>query len=83
MKLNSSSCKTLSNSSFSALGRAVWDETPSSQALALPKYFPFSALGRAVWDETLWRPRVGARTFRTSFSALGRAVWDETTLSMI
>ncbi len=37
---------------FSALGRAVWDET----AVLQDKRFcvvDFSALGRAVWDETL------------------------------
>ncbi len=37
---------------FSALGRAVWDET-----LGFPRALcfgcSFSALGRAVWDETV------------------------------
>ena len=36
---------------FSALGRAVWDETHGS--LQMPcQHAAFSALGRAVWDET-------------------------------
>ncbi len=60
---------------FSALGRAVWDETlvPRQGVLAVA---PFSALGRAVWDETVQCGR-GWRSAR-AFSALGRAVWDET-----
>ena len=36
---------------FSALGRAVWDETFIAGAF-IASVEPFSALGRAVWDET-------------------------------
>ena len=36
---------------FSALGRAVWDETHYQSPNSL-RIYPFSALGRAVWDET-------------------------------
>ena len=64
--------------SFSALGRAVWDETQQSSAVG-DQISAFSALGRAVWDETIfWRTPPYA--FPT-FSALGRAVWDETALN--
>ena len=61
---------------FSALGRAVWDET--RPVLPRKKSTPnFSALGRAVWDET--HLGVSAVSFvKSNFSALGRAVWDET-----
>ena len=37
---------------FSALGRAVWDETYGI-VITQARLEPFSALGRAVWDETL------------------------------
>ena len=37
---------------FSALGRAVWDETEERDNRRVTNAFPFSALGRAVWDET-------------------------------
>ena len=37
--------------SFSALGRAVWDETLWRHA-GEQDDVSFSALGRAVWDET-------------------------------
>ena len=37
---------------FSALGRAVWDETARRRQGHRPTA-TFSALGRAVWDETL------------------------------
>ncbi len=37
---------------FSALGRAVWDETPLHNHRVLAVVDTFSALGRAVWDET-------------------------------
>ncbi len=61
---------------FSALGRAVWDETQRPDLHARFFEAAFSALGRAVWDET----QVSERTVRRDlpFSALGRAVWDET-----
>ncbi len=36
---------------FSALGRAVWDET-MPRFLDVVRRWYFSALGRAVWDET-------------------------------
>ena len=36
---------------FSALGRAVWDETHRLRRQVMPTE-TFSALGRAVWDET-------------------------------
>ncbi len=36
---------------FSALGRAVWDETVVLRATS-DGSSTFSALGRAVWDET-------------------------------
>ena len=67
---------TAFSTAFSALGRAVWDETES--AMCFPRFSEtsFSALGRAVWDETRGCQRRGA--YRWSFSALGRAVWDET-----
>ncbi len=60
---------------FSALGRAVWDETVDRLPSAHARH-AFSALGRAVWDET-----VVGRVYAVpvlAFSALGRAVWDET-----
>ena len=41
--------------SFSALGRAVWDETFTGWSFSSNSR-TFSALGRAVWDETP-RPR--------------------------
>ncbi len=44
---------------FSALGRAVWDETNLGHALP-SSALHFSALGRAVWDET-----EGQRTYHT------------------
>ena len=62
--------------SFSALGRAVWDETTMTLSTQ-PTASTFSALGRAVWDETLAQDHRKSRDQRT-FSALGRAVWDET-----
>ncbi len=37
---------------FSALGRAVWDETISLRSASSDAASDFSALGRAVWDET-------------------------------
>ena len=37
---------------FSALGRAVWDETDDLVCKFVWRALPFSALGRAVWDET-------------------------------
>ena len=37
---------------FSALGRAVWDETYAESDTESGFATPFSALGRAVWDET-------------------------------
>ena len=37
---------------FSALGRAVWDETPVPEVEEGGEA-SFSALGRAVWDETV------------------------------
>ena len=61
---------------FSALGRAVWDETVELFR-GTAKDRAFSALGRAVWDETR-RERGLHRVVFRSFSALGRAVWDET-----
>ncbi len=36
---------------FSALGRAVWDET-GAMRMVVAFGVTFSALGRAVWDET-------------------------------
>ena len=39
---------------FSALGRAVWDETDAPNDVQDAFIFSFSALGRAVWDETLF-----------------------------
>ena len=43
--------KQTTHTAFSALGRAVWDETGTVnfRFRAMPA---FSALGRAVWDET-------------------------------
>ena len=38
--------------SFSALGRAVWDETVATCRARSYQACSFSALGRAVWDET-------------------------------
>ena len=38
---------------FSALGRAVWDETGCQRAGECISCCAFSALGRAVWDETV------------------------------
>ena len=64
-------------SSFSALGRAVWDETEGMAAVTVELNSTFSALGRAVWDETLLFGVTWARATH-AFSALGRAVWDET-----
>ncbi len=64
---------------FSALGRAVWDETPGAPVRDDNHAGAFSALGRAVWDETLVVGTDSAGGY-TAFSALGRAVWDETSL---
>ena len=61
---------------FSALGRAVWDETVMLWPAILPSG-AFSALGRAVWDETCVGGGEQGQGHRP-FSALGRAVWDET-----
>ena len=61
---------------FSALGRAVWDETAEFVPETVGAARAFSALGRAVWDET--SASVGDLLAPFSFSALGRAVWDET-----
>ena len=60
---------------FSALGRAVWDETEFIPHRPTIKQ-SFSALGRAVWDETY--SIADNDMFFNAFSALGRAVWDET-----
>ncbi len=60
---------------FSALGRAVWDETAEFEP-EIEAMDDFSALGRAVWDET--QKSHGQVSQRVHFSALGRAVWDET-----
>ena len=38
---------------FSALGRAVWDETQEPAERKRVGAITFSALGRAVWDETI------------------------------
>ena len=62
--------------SFSALGRAVWDETDVVIEMVTPAP-AFSALGRAVWDETQTGMVCSFLAF-PPFSALGRAVWDET-----
>ena len=59
-----------SSITFSALGRAVWDETRGRGALQKTRA-PFSALGRAVWDETvIWEPAPGTgRLFQCSRSS--------------
>ena len=75
MKLVDASPRMAQIRTFSALGRAVWDETFLAGAF-IDAVEPFSALGRAVWDET-WIASVGSVEF-VAFSALGRAVWDET-----
>ena len=61
---------------FSALGRAVWDETTSAHArhhhrlrLSVLSVEPY---GMKLTAMLRLRPR------QCSFSALGRAVWDET-----
>ena len=51
MKLISQAIVVFSGGPFSALGRAVWDETVKDYD-KYTLYVPFSALGRAVWDET-------------------------------
>ena len=66
---------------FSALGRAVWDETYSLTPWR-PVLIDFSALGRAVWDETGIGDCLRPLSPRY-FSALGRAVWDETSQTEI
>ncbi len=75
MKLFCPYCGADFVSSFSALGRAVWDETVDIKNNVICS-ISFSALGRAVWDETKrsWSEMPAYLTF----SALGRAVWDET-----
>ena len=60
----------LVQSAFSALGRAVWDETAAKIASgSTPR--SFSALGRAVWDETfaLTQKRTARNTFQCSRSS--------------
>ena len=62
--------------SFSALGRAVWDET-----LSEPLQNPLSAPLSVLSVEPYGMKRSGRLHFRNrsvAFSALGRAVWDET-----
>ena len=61
---------------FSALGRAVGDETRKTPRAGSCRDESFSALGRAVGDETQTSRRVA--NDRVGFSALGRAVGDET-----
>ena len=51
MKLADIANKGTASPSFSALGRAVWDETITT-VFGRDTPCPFSALGRAVWDET-------------------------------
>ena len=75
MKRVAGALRRARKTTFSALGRAVWDETSSALTKAL-SCSSFSALGRAVWDETCSTP-VSLKSIET-FSALGRAVWDET-----
>ena len=55
---------------FSALGRAVWDETLATRT-AMASCTDFSALGRAVWDETgsIWRAHHAANGFQCSRSS--------------
>ena len=52
MKLDSGRTVSVSAGAFSALGRAVWDETLPPIVLEVSLSEAFSALGRAVWDET-------------------------------
>ena len=56
MKLQPVSADYDGERAFSALGRAVWDETspPPFPPCVVPE--AFSALGRAVWDETIHHP---------------------------
>ena len=67
------------SSSFSALGRAVWDETRhpppvrrQPKRLSVLSVEPYGMKRYFRYD-----PRAGRVV---SFSALGRAVWDETLL---
>ena len=53
MKQDADTMDGLNIHAFSALGRAVWDETRSPPWM-IGSSAAFSALGRAVWDETGW-----------------------------
>ena len=77
MKPHSRRRRTIIGAPFSALGRAVWDETGHREHAVQPEAAAFSALGRAVWDETDAGCDYDVSPL-SPFSALGRAVWDET-----
>ncbi len=66
------------SATFSALGRAVWDETGCGMgcrsAIAV-----LSVLSVEPYGMKLSRNPVSISKVVISFSALGRAVWDETT----
>ncbi len=52
MKLGKYPSQIRRDRAFSALGRAVWDETVF-ESYVYASIQTFSALGRAVWDETM------------------------------
>ena len=76
MKPEGNIVRVVYDNAFSALGRAVWDETGGGNGVVFCAA-AFSALGRAVWDETQ-RDGPDVIIAAMAFSALGRAVWDET-----
>ncbi len=76
MKRAGNSSGILCYPAFSALGRAVWDETPGLRgrhhgriSLSVLSVEPYGMKPLAA---------LVARSTHHTFSALGRAVWDET-----
>ena len=78
MKHLSPGISPVRDESFSALGRAVWDET-GSQAKPSMIFFVLSVLSVEPYGMKHQHDRILER-IRITFSALGRAVWDETCL---
>ncbi len=66
---------------FSALGRAVWDET-LLQSVPPAGRFSLSVLSVEPYGMK-HAPGAARRKIRFAFSALGRAVWDETSSTAI
>ena len=77
MKLDGKSLPVSDDMSFSALGRAVWDETNVTRRNAQIGH-DLSVLSVEPYGMKQWPIRKFLIIF-IAFSALGRAVWDETT----